>query len=203
MCNAPETAANGLSVGGNCCSSDEQIWLMKGGERMERPERRGWKISEVERLVGLSRRDVQRCCYDGAGGVGLLSPKDGGWGRRSYDERDLATLFLVAERRQEGLTLSQAARQLKEERETHTLAELLDDDALRLRDQLDEMAERLVRAEALSAALDDELRRELRLRELLERLQALGKVFAEDEGGAMEPESPGLELLQELMRGVA
>ena len=193
-------SADGMSANGDCCSSRERIWLMKGGERVEQPERRGWKISEVERLVGLSRRDIQHCCYSGAGGVGVLTPSDGGWGRRTYDERDLAMLFLVAERRREGLTLSQAARQLNQELEEHSLTDLLEADAMRLRDQLDELFGRLVHVEAFSAALDDDLRRELRLRELNERLGALGDVTAEQADEGAEFELPGVELLQELMK---
>lgn len=38
--------------------------------------RNGWKISQVERLIELSRRDIQRSCYQGQGGVAILSPKD-------------------------------------------------------------------------------------------------------------------------------
>ncbi len=44
----------------------------------------GWAISQVEALIGLSRRDIQRCCYEGKGGVGILSPEDSKWGRRTY-----------------------------------------------------------------------------------------------------------------------
>lgn len=77
-------------------------------------EQHGWRIAEVERLVSLSRRDIQRACYQGRGGAGVLTPSDGSWGRRTYDERDLATLFLLAQRRRESLTLSQAADDLRE-----------------------------------------------------------------------------------------
>lgn len=200
MSEVRNVSVNGMSASGNCCSSRERIWLMKGGERVEQPERYGWKISEVERLVGLSRRDIQRCCYSGTGGVGLLSPSDGGWGRRTYDERDLAMLYLVGERRREGLTLSQAAHALSQELEKHSLAELLDADAMRLRDQLDDMFTRLVHIEAFAAVLDDELRRELRLRELSERLTALGDAVAESSDGDTQLDLPGTELLQELMK---
>ena len=192
-------SANGTSASGNCCSSRERIWLMKGGEHVEQPERFGWKISEVERLVGLSRRDIQRCCYSGTGGFGLLSPGDGGWGRRTYDERDLAMLFLVAERRRDGMTLSQAARKLKEECESQTLAEIVADDASRLSDLLDELYGRYVRMEALSAALDSDLSRELRLRGLRDRMQALADVVADGPKGTEEIELPGLELVEELI----
>lgn len=35
-------------------------------------EHGGWTISEVERLTGLPRRDIQRCCYSGKGGLGIV-----------------------------------------------------------------------------------------------------------------------------------
>ena len=35
----------------------------------------GWKISQVESLVGLQRRDIQRACYVGAGGLVSVKPR--------------------------------------------------------------------------------------------------------------------------------
>ena len=42
-------------------------------------EHGGWTISEVERLTGLPRRDIQRCCYSGKGGLGIVKPQDSTW----------------------------------------------------------------------------------------------------------------------------
>ena len=42
----------------------------------------GWKISQVEALVGLPRRDIQRACYEGAGGLGIVKPRKTTWGWR-------------------------------------------------------------------------------------------------------------------------
>ena len=42
----------------------------------------GWKISQVEALVGLLRRDIQRACYEGAGGLGIVKPRNTTWGWR-------------------------------------------------------------------------------------------------------------------------
>ena len=39
----------------------------------------GWKISQVEALVGLPRRDIQRACYEGAGGLGIVKPRNTTW----------------------------------------------------------------------------------------------------------------------------
>ena len=45
----------------------------------------GWKISQVEALVGLPRRDIQRACYEGAGGLGIVHPQNTAWGWRMYE----------------------------------------------------------------------------------------------------------------------
>ncbi len=75
----------------------------------------GWAVSEVERLTGLSRRDIQRCCYQGKGGVGILEPQDSAWGRRTYSARDLAILFVVRLEKQAGLSLPEIAEKLHDQ----------------------------------------------------------------------------------------
>lgn len=75
----------------------------------------GWTVSEVEQLTGLSRRDIQRCCYQGKGGVGILEPQDSTWGRRTYSARDLATLFVVRLEKQAGLSLPEIAEKLHDQ----------------------------------------------------------------------------------------
>lgn len=52
----------------------------------------GWKISQVEALIGLPRRDIQRACYDGSGGFGLVKPRNSTWGWRVYETTDLELL---------------------------------------------------------------------------------------------------------------
>ena len=51
-----------------CCSTVEQVSWKKGGQGIRDELADGWKISQVEALVGLPRRDIQRACYEGAGG---------------------------------------------------------------------------------------------------------------------------------------
>ncbi len=116
----------------------------------------GWKISQVEKLVGLPRRDVQRACYDGKGGAGILAPKDGGWGRRTYTKEDLATLFLVAEMKREGLSLPEAKREFERlaAGEPQT-ASLLEPREWRLAEKLEEVEARMLRAQALRLALTE------------------------------------------------
>lgn len=158
----------------------------------------GWSITDVERLVGLSRRDIQRACYEGAGGVDVLRPQDEGWGRRTYDEHDLATLFLVAEHRREGMTLSQAAHQLRSDELTQTTGQLLEQDADRLMDRMELLADRLVRARALAASLDEEPVRTQRLHDMSEQMDHVAHAVV---GHAAPPaqDLPGGELLIELM----
>ena len=54
----------------------------------------GWKISQVEQLIGLSRRDIQRACYSGKEDTDIMVPKDVGWGHRIYGKEDLAALLV-------------------------------------------------------------------------------------------------------------
>jgi DNA-binding transcriptional MerR regulator len=158
----------------------------------------GWSITDVERLVGLSRRDIKRACYEGEGGVGVLRPQDEGWGRRTYDEHDLTMLFLVAEHRREGMTLSQAARQLRYDELTQTTGQLLKQDADRLMDRMELLADRLVRAQALAASLDEEPVRTQRLHDMSERMGHIAHAVV---GHTAPPaqDLPGSELLIELM----
>lgn len=116
----------------------------------------GWRISEVERLTGLSRRDIQRCCYEGKGGVGILSPKGSSWGRRLYDRHDVATLFVVACYRRRGLTLPQVKEVFDRHPGETGLHELLDEECERSRDQLADCLSQLVSARAFSASLEDD-----------------------------------------------
>ena len=163
-------------------------------------EHHGWRIAEVERLVGLSRRDIQRACYQGRSGAGVLAPSDGSWGRRTYDERDLATLFLLAQRRRrEGLIFSQAAEDLRRKQRGHTLQELLALEAERLSDQLAYVADQLIRAEALRATLEDEPQRSKLLSHSDSCARELGRASSDLECPPPIDDAPGEGLLQELM----
>ena len=72
----------------------------------------GWKISQVESLVGLPRRDIQRACYEGAGGLGLVHPRNTSWGWRIYEASDIAVLFLIAQARRQTGSLEDACREV-------------------------------------------------------------------------------------------
>lgn len=72
----------------------------------------GWKISQVEALIGLPRRDIQRACYGGSGGFGLVKPRNITWGWRVYETIDLAKLFMLAQARKQGKTLDEIRHEL-------------------------------------------------------------------------------------------
>lgn len=115
--------------------------------------RGGWRISEVERLLGLGRRDIQRACYGGRGGVAILDPTDTAWGRRTYDGHDLAQLFLVGQLRRRGLSLPEVKAEFEGSRAAgRTVEDMLAVQVARLREQAEEVAGRLLQAEALLAA---------------------------------------------------
>lgn len=65
----------------------------------------GWRVSQVERLIDLPKRDIQRACYDGKGGASILQPADSTWGKRLYDIDDIAILMLVKLHKGEGYCL--------------------------------------------------------------------------------------------------
>ncbi len=138
----------------------------------------GWTISQVEALIGLSRRDIQRCCYEGKGGVGILSPKDSKWGRRTYTADDLARLFIVAQMKADGMSLPEAGRALERaEHDGKTDAELLRDYAERVAEKIEQLESLLLSAKAILEQND-----QTRLRKLIE--DQLGKAVEKPEEGA-------------------
>lgn len=85
-----------------------------------------WKISQVEKLIGLPRRDIQRACYSGKGGVAILDPKNSSWGKREYDIDDLAKLFVVKCHRQKGMSLVESASAFRSFEESEKAYSMLD-----------------------------------------------------------------------------
>lgn len=135
----------------------------------------GWRIAQVERLTGLSRRDIQRACYEGKGGAAILKPADGSWGRRAYDREDLAKLFVVKRYKEQGLSLPEIKQVFQEAQECSGYRGLLNMQAWRLRDELERIATQLVDALALLKATGsesdtqlDELAQRMAARQLLE-----------------------------------
>ena len=85
----------------------------------------GWKISQVEALIGMPRRDIQRACYEGAGGLGLVHPRNTSWGWRIYEASDVAVLFLIAQARRQTGSLEDACREVVKRQHEAGLRECL------------------------------------------------------------------------------
>ena len=171
-----------------CCSSVEQICLVEGRRYMKQARTEGgWVISEIEQLTGLARRDIQRCCYQGKGGIGILSPKGSSWGKRTYSTEDMAVLLVVALEKQAGSTLPEIGETLRAETQTrgensqimhaensersaslpHETRDMLAIHAARLRESLEKTAGQLLSAQALLLATGKS--RQAKLGQLVER----------------------------------
>ena len=122
-----------------------------------------WKISQVEKLIGLSRRDIQRACYKGRGGVAILQPKDSSWGRRNYSLEDVATLFVVKCHKERGLSLVEIKRVFERSEASEGGCAMLEDQVSLMLDRRDELVaamkgrtplRKLVRSYAMKAVVD-------------------------------------------------
>lgn len=185
---------------GHCCSTLEQIYWSQGESSMKSRRQRkklgqaGWKISEVERLTGLSRRDIQRVCYQGEGGIGLLSPKETKWGYRVYSAQDLKVLYAVSLLKERGKTLPQVKREF--ERVHSDVDAILDEQIDLLREEIEKSVSRYHKALALGRAKDRDA-----LERLFRHIVAFELTFAGDDGQDSALDLPEMELLVELMYG--
>ncbi len=109
-----------------------------------------WKVSQVAQLIGLSRRDIQRACYRGKGGVGILDPQDSTWGRRSYGPEDLARLYVVSIYKAQGLSLPEISVAFEQAQGNYRA--ILCQQVAQLRERRDNVDCQLARAEALLSA---------------------------------------------------
>lgn len=116
----------------------------------------GWKVSQVEALIDLPRRDIQRACYEGPGGIGIVRPRNTSWGWRVYEVADVAKLFLVAQARRRSQTLEEACHVLASSEDEAGLANALELCEQRARDARDTEAGALMAARALKCALAHE-----------------------------------------------
>lgn len=111
-----------------------------------------WKISQVEKLIGLSRRDIQRACYKGRGGVAILQPKDSSWGRRNYSLEDIATLFVVKCHKERGLSLVEIKRVFERSEASEGGCAMLEDQVSLMLDRRDELERQIACGRLLVAA---------------------------------------------------
>lgn len=112
-----------------------------------------WKISQVEKLIGLSRRDIQRACYKGRGGVAILQPKDSSWGRRNYSLEDVATLFVVKCHKERGLSLVEIKKVFERSDASESGCAKLEDQVSLMLDRRDELERQIACGRLLVAAM--------------------------------------------------
>lgn len=139
-----------------CCSTVEQISWKKGGQGMRDELASGWKVSQVEALIDLPRRDIQRACYEGPGGIGIVRPRNTSWGWRVYEVADVAKLFLLAQARRQSQTLEEACRKFTPSEDKTGLTSALELCEQRAREARDTEAGALMAARALKCALAHE-----------------------------------------------
>lgn len=116
----------------------------------------GWKISQVERLIDLPRRDIQRACYAGQGGACILEPTDSTWGKRFYSSGDIAKLMLVKLHKDQGYSLPEIRDLLNHPGKQFETQEQLSIWRARLEEEMLEVELKLNRVLMLLAALEDD-----------------------------------------------
>lgn len=116
----------------------------------------GWRVSQVESLLNMPRRDITRSCYADhkRGGAGILQPADGTWGRRNYSIEDIAWLYLVKLQHDQGYSLPEIAKRMDTSAGVGALCEHLDAVADRAAEAYEEAFERRERARVLRCALE-------------------------------------------------
>lgn len=128
----------------------------KGVPMSESNTPQGWKISQVERLIDLPRRDIQRACYAGQGGACILEPTDSTWGKRFYSSGDIAKLMLVKLHKDQGYSLPEIRDLLNHPGKQFETQEQLSIWRARLEEEMLEVELKLNRVLVLLAALKDD-----------------------------------------------
>lgn len=115
----------------------------------------GWRVSQVESLLNMPRRDITRSCYADRkrGGAGILQPADGTWGRRSYSIEDIAWLYLIKLQHEQGYSLPEIAKRMDTSVGVGALCEHLDAVVNRAAEAYEEAFEMRERARVLHCAL--------------------------------------------------
>ncbi len=115
----------------------------------------GWRVSQVESLLNMPKRDITRSCYADRkrGGAGILQPADGTWGRRDYSIEDIAWLYLVKLQHEQGYSLPEIAKRMDTSAGVSVLCEHLDAVAARAAEAYEEVLEKRERARVLRCAL--------------------------------------------------
>lgn len=190
----------------------------KGVPMSESNTPRGWKISQVERLIDLPRRDIQRACYAGQGGACILEPTDSTWGKRFYSSGDIAKLMLVKLHKDQGYSLPEIRDLLNHPGKQFETQEQLSIWRARLEEEMLEVELKLNRVIALLAALEhDGDKRTDAIEDLLRQqlpqkaIDALTEVLSKAESTSLTAETldtleshldiPGIDLVIDLWAG--
>ena len=117
--------------------------------------RSGWRVSQVESLLNMRKRDITRSCYGDRkrGGAGILKPADGTWGRCNYSIEDIAWLYLVKLQHEQGYSLPEIAERMDTSAGVDVLCSHLDAVAERATEAYEELCEKRERARVLRCAL--------------------------------------------------
>lgn len=178
----------------------------------------GWKISQVERLIDLPRRDIQRACYAGQGGACILEPTDSTWGKRFYSAGDIAKLMLVKLHKDQGYSLPEIRDLLNHPGKQFEAQEQLSIWRARLEEEMLEVELKLNRVLALLAALEhdgdkhaDAIEDLLRQQLSQNTIDALTEVLSKAEPTSLTAETldtleshldiPGIDLVIDLWAG--
>lgn len=118
--------------------------------------RRGWRVSQVESLLNMPKRDITRSCYADRkrGGAGILKPADGTWGRCNYNVEDIAWLYLVKLQHEQGYSLPEIAERMDTTVGVDALCGYLDAVADRAAEAYEGLREKRERARVLRCALN-------------------------------------------------
>lgn len=190
----------------------------KGVPMSESNTPQGWKISQVERLIDLPRRDIQRACYAGQGGACILEPTDSTWGKRFYSSGDIAKLMLVKLHKDQGYSLPEIHDLLNHPGKQFETQEQLSIWRARLEEEMLEVELKLNRVIALLAALEhDGDKRTDAIEDLLRQqlpqkaIDALTEVLSKAESTSLTAETlatleshldiPGIDLVIDLWAG--
>lgn len=104
----------------------------------------GWRVSQVESLLNMRKRDITRSCYGDRkrGGAGILKPADGTWGRCNYSIEDIAWLYLVKLQHEQGYSLPEIAERMDTTAGVDALCSHLDAVADRASEAYEELREK-------------------------------------------------------------
>lgn len=114
-----------------------------------------WTISQVERLTGMPRRQIQQLCHQNekTGGIAFWAPVEQSPGHAYYDEMDLLVFYLVRQFRSAGFKLKDMERAFESALDSpETFSPLLDAKQSELQNERRETTAKLSELKRLRSA---------------------------------------------------